>query len=112
MNILKTFDEFEVKFKHFKGKIESKNEYKKLYKELTLEYNNIIDKADEIWEFNIELIRDLEEKSKIICNKIGINGFVNIKKEILNKAVDSYIKLDKDLIIIKNKIKGLINLII
>ena len=30
-------------------------------------------------------------------------------KEILNNAVDSYIKFDKDLINIKNKINDLIN---
>ena len=112
LNILQKFKEFKEKLNHFKGKNESVNEYKKLYDEIVLEYNGIFDKANEIWKFNIRLIRNLEYKGKEISNKTGKNGLYNINKEILDNTVDSYIKLDKSLIIIKNKINDLIKLII
>lgn len=112
LNILKKLNEFEEKFKHYQGKNEAENEYKKLYGEIAHEYNDIIYKANEIWEFNEDLIRELEYKSKEISNKTGKYGLYNINKEILNNVVDSYIKLDKSLIVIKNKINELINKII
>ena len=86
-----------------------KNKCKELYNEIILEYNNIIYSANDVWTFNRELIRNLEFKNKQIFIKTGKNGFDNIMKEILNNAVDSYIKFDKDLINIKNKINDLIN---
>ena len=112
LNILAKFNEFETKFKHYQGKNDSENEFKKIYSEIVLEYNDIIDKANEILLFNSDLLENLEYKTKEIYNKTGKNGLSNINKEILNSVVDSYIKLDKGLIIIKNKINDLINLII
>lgn len=112
LNILKKLNEFEEKFKHYKGENETENEYKKLYGEIVHEYNGIIYKSNEIWKFNKRLIRELEYKSKEISNKTGKNGLYNINKEILRSVVDSYIKLDKGLIVIKNKINELINKII
>lgn len=112
LNILEKFKEFKEKFKHYQGKNEAANEYKKLYDEIVHEYNDIIYKSNQIWKFNIHLIRDLEDKSKEISNKTGKNGLYNINKEILSSVVDSYIKLDKSLVIIKNKINELINIII
>lgn len=112
LNILGKFDEFELKFKHSKAKIETKKEHKALYDEIVLEYNKIIDSANEIWEYNGELLRDLEFKSKEIYNKIGKTGFEDINKEVLNSQVNSFIKLDKGLVVIKNKINNLINLFI
>lgn len=50
---------------------------------------------------NYDLIECLKYKSKEICNKTGKNGLFNINKEILKSVVDSYIKLDKGLIITK-----------
>ena len=111
LKILQKMDEFETKFKHFKGSNESKNEYKKLYSELILEYNNIIDRANEMWEFNLDLLRSIEYKKKEIYTKTGKNGYSNINKEILNNEIEAYAKFDKDIIIIKNKINDLINLI-
>ena len=70
LNILGKFDEFELKFKHSKAKIETKKEHKALYDEIVLEYNKIIDSANEIWEYNGELLRDLEFKSKEIYRKL------------------------------------------
>ena len=110
-NILEKFKEFEEKFKNFKGDNETKNEYEKLYTGLTLEYNNIIDKANEIWKFDCDLISSLEFNRDSIYSKTGKKGLYNINKDILNKEVDSYIKFDKELIIIKNKLNDLINLI-
>ena len=111
LNVLEKFKEFKAKFQNFKGTNESKNEYKKLYNELTLEYDNIMNKSYEFWMFDGDLIQSLEFKSDSIYSKTGKNGLNNINKEILNKEVDLYIKFDKDLIIIKNKINDLINLI-
>lgn len=112
LNILSKFYEFEAKLKHSKGENKSKNEYKKIYDKLVLEYNNIIAKEEEIWKFNNDLIRDLECRRKEISDKIGINGFVNLNKEILDNEIDSYVKFDKDLINIKKKINDLINYLI
>ena len=111
LNILEKFKEFKAKFKNYQRKNESENEYKNLYDEIVLEYNHIIDKANEIWDFNYDLLESIEYKSKEIFNKTGKNGFSNINKEILD-SVDSYIKLDKVLILIKNKINDLIYSII
>ena len=58
------------------------------------------------------LLRNLKLERKAIYNKTGKYGFANINKEIFNNVVDSYIKLDKNLVIIKNKINDLINLFI
>ena len=112
LNILEKFNEFEEKLKHSKGKKESKQEHKNLYDEIVLEYNNIIDSADEIWKYNCNLLRNLEFESKEIYNKIGKTGFDDLNKEVLNNEVDSFIKLDRHLVIIKNKINNLINLFI
>ena len=112
LKIKELLNELDEKIKHFQGKNESKSEYRKLCIEMAREYNGIIDKANEIGKFNFELIRDIELNYKEIYKKTGKNGFININKEILNGVVDSYIKLDKELIIIKNKINDLINLII
>jgi len=112
LNILEKFNEFEAKFKHSKGKNKSQKEHKKLYDEIVLEYNNIIDNANEIWKYNCELLRNLEFESNEIYNKTGKNGFDDINKEVLNNEVNSFIKLDKDLVVIKNKINNLINLFI
>ena len=112
LNILEKFKEFEAKFKHSKGKNKSQKEHKKLYDEIVLEYNNIIDNANEIWKYNCELLRNLEFESNEIYNKTGKNGFDDINKEVLNNEVNSFIKLDKDLVVIKNKINNLINLFI
>ena len=111
LNIVEKCKEFKGKFKNYKGNDESKNEYKRLYNELIDEYNNIKDKVNEMWTFDYDLIKTLEFKSDSIYSKIGKNGFYNMNKEILNNEVDSYIKFDKDLIIIKNKLNNLINLI-
>ena len=70
-----------------------------------------MNKSYEFWMFDGDLIQSLEFKSDSIYSKTGKNGLNNINKEILNKEVDLYIKFDKDLIIIKNKINDLINLI-
>ena len=99
------------KFNHFEGKSESKIEYQKQYNEMYFEYKNIIRKARDIWDFNYGLISNLELKYYEIRDKTGKKGFTNINKEILDNQVNSYIKFDKDLIIIKNKINDLINLI-
>lgn len=111
LNIAEKCKEFKGQFKNYKGNDETKNEYKKLYNELIDEYNNIKDKANEMWTFDYNLIKKLELKSDSIYSKIGKNGFYNMNKEILNNEVVSYIKFDKDLIIIKNKLNNLINLI-
>ena len=112
LKILEKFNEFVKKFNHFEGKSESKIEYQKQYNEMYFEYKNIIRKARDIWDFNYGLISSLELKYYEICDKTGKKGFTNINKEILDNQVNSYIKFDKDLIIIKNKINKLINLII
>lgn len=106
LNILGKINELEVKLNHPQ---EKNNNKKQLYNRLVLEYNDIIKKANELWDFNCDLIRNLESKSQQIFKKTGKNGFDNIIKEILNNEVESYIKFDKDLIIIKNKINDLIN---
>ena len=59
-----------------------------------------------------DLLENLKFKSKEISNKTGKNGIPKINKETLDSVVDSYIKLDKIIIIIKSKINELINLII
>ena len=112
LKILEKFNEFVKKFNHFEGKSESKIEYQKQYNEMYFEYKNIIRKARDIWDFNYGLISNLELKYYEIRDKTGKKGFTNINKEILDNQVNSYIKFDKDLIIIKNKINDLINLII
>ena len=76
------------------------------------EYNSIVDSAVEICDFNWDLLRTLEIQTKDIYKKTGKNGVDNINKEVLDIVVDSYIKLDKNVVIIKNKINNLINLII
>ena len=48
LKILEKFKEFKAKFKNYQRKNESENEYKNLYDEIVLEYNHIIDKANEI----------------------------------------------------------------
>lgn len=58
-----------------------------------------------------DLLRRLSLKSKEIRNKVGKNGLDNINKEILNKEVESFIELDKGLVIVKNKINELINVL-
>ena len=69
LNILEKFKEFKSKFKHSKGK----NEYRKLYSEMILEYNDIIDRANEIWKFDCDLLRSLELKGKDNINKVILN---------------------------------------
>lgn len=105
LNILGKLNELEIQLNHQ----EKNNNKKQLYNEIVLQYNDIINKANEVWHFNFELIRDYECKSKQIFEKTGKEGFYNIIKEILNNVVNSYIKFDKDLIIIKNKINDLLN---
>ena len=112
LNILEKFKEFKTKFKNYQRKNESENDYKRLYDEIVLEYNQILDKGDEIWDFNDDLLENIEYDSKEFLNNFGKKGLSNINKEILDSVVDSYIKLDKSLIIIKNKINNLINSII
>ena len=112
LNILEKFKEFKTKFKNYQSKNESENDYKRLYDEIVHEYNQILDKGDEIWDFNDDLLENIEYDSKEILNNFGKKGLSNINKEILDSVVDSYIKLDKSLIIIKNKINNLINSII
>lgn len=108
IKILEKFKELESKLKYFEGKNEPENEYQKL----SSEYNDIIDRANEIWKYNDNLLGNLRIKYKEIYNKTGKEGFAHLNKEILNNVVDSYIKFDKYIIIIKNKINDLINLII
>ena len=111
LKIFEIFEEFEKKLEQFEGERKSQIEYEKQYDELCFEYNKIIRDSREIWDFNYVLIKNLDFEYYKLCEKTGKKGFTNINKDILDNMINSFKKFDKDLIIIKNKINDLINLI-
>ena len=80
-----------------------KPDYKKQYFNISDEYNDIIDESGETWHYYRYLFNNIYFTSKDSKNG-GKDIEINVVNEVLHQIMNAYIKYDKRLIIIIDKL--------
>ena len=79
-----------------------------LLAEITKEYHNIQAEAKNQFEFSDKLIRQIENNYNNNMEKYGIREiYINLCKDIIEKSVTKYIKCEKELILVFDKINNI-----
>ena len=108
---MKKIDEIYKGIESCEANRQMKSDYKKQYFNISDEYNDIIDESGETWHYYRYLFNNIYFTSKDSKNG-GKDIELNVVNEALIQAMNVYIELDKNLIIIIDKLNTLNSLFI
>ena len=111
LDILEKFDEVREAIESCKANGQMKSNYKRQYFNISNEYNGIINEATEAWHYYRYLFNNIRFNSEESKNG-GKDIELNIVNEVLLQIMNAYIKYDKSLIIIIDKLDTLNSLFI